>query len=94
MHTRTLKYRSLCGFKSLCAFTTRRHATAAEMHRGEELADFRLAVHIYIHTYQCCHVAEISAKKLKRGQRKIMLAGRIYGRISAEFLRKVAEKGP
>jgi hypothetical protein len=35
-------------------------------------------------------VAEIPAKKLKRGREKKELAGRIHGRI----LPKVAEKGP
>jgi hypothetical protein len=38
----------------------------------------------------CCQVAEISARKLKRGQGKIKLAGRICGRILAEF----DQKGP
>jgi hypothetical protein len=33
-------------------------------------------------------VAEISAKKLNRGQGKIKLAGRICGRILAEFYQK------
>ncbi len=39
---------------------------------------------------QCCQVAKISAKKLKRGQGKIKLAGR----ISCRILQKVAEQGP
>jgi hypothetical protein len=39
-------------------------------------------------------VAEILAKKLKRGHRKKKLAERICGRILAEFYQKVAEKGP
>ncbi len=43
---------------------------------------------------QCCQVAEVPAKKLKRGRRKKKLAERIYGRILAEFYQKVAEKGP
>jgi hypothetical protein len=38
-------------------------------------------------------VAEIPAKKLKRGRRKKKLAERISGRILAEFYLKVAEKG-
>jgi hypothetical protein len=38
-------------------------------------------------------VAEIPAKKLKRGRRKKKLAERICGRILAEFYQKVAEKG-
>jgi hypothetical protein len=37
---------------------------------------------------QCCQVAEISAKKLKKGRRKIKLAGRICGRILAKFYQK------
>ncbi len=43
---------------------------------------------------QCCQVAEIPAKKLKRGRRKKKLAERICGRILADFYQKVAEKGP
>ncbi len=43
---------------------------------------------------QCCQVAEIPAKKLKRGHRKKKLAERLCGRILAEFYQKVAEKGP
>jgi hypothetical protein len=43
---------------------------------------------------QCCQVAEIPAKKLKRSRRKKKLAERICGRILAEFYQKVAEKGP
>jgi hypothetical protein len=39
-------------------------------------------------------VAEIPAKKLKRGLRKKKLTERICGRILAEFYQKVAEKGP
>ncbi len=39
-------------------------------------------------------MAEIPAKKLKRGRRKKKLAERICGRILAEFYQKVAEKGP
>ncbi len=39
---------------------------------------------------QYCQVAEISAKKLKRGRRKKKFAERICGRILAEF----TEKGP
>jgi hypothetical protein len=41
---------------------------------------------------QCCQVAEISAKKLKRGRGKIKLPGRICGRILAEFT-KSGRKG-
>jgi hypothetical protein len=37
-------------------------------------------------------VAEIQAKKLKRGPEKKKLAGRICGRIFAEFCRKGAEE--
>jgi hypothetical protein len=43
---------------------------------------------------QCCQMAEILAKKLKRGRRKKKLAERICGRILAEFYQKGAEKGP
>jgi hypothetical protein len=39
-------------------------------------------------------VAEIPAKKLKRGRRKKKLAERICSLILAEFYQKVAEKGP
>jgi hypothetical protein len=35
--------------------------------------------------FQCCQVAEIPAKKLKRGRRKNKLAERICGRILADF---------
>jgi hypothetical protein len=42
---------------------------------------------------QCCQVAAISAKKLKRGRRKIKLAGRICGRILAEFYLKWQKMG-
>ncbi len=42
---------------------------------------------------QCCQVAEIPAKKLKRGRRKKKLAERICGWILAEFYKKAAEKG-
>jgi hypothetical protein len=38
-------------------------------------------------------VAEIPAKKLKRGQRKKNFAGRIYGRIMAEFRQKWQKRG-
>jgi hypothetical protein len=37
---------------------------------------------------QCCQVAEISAKKLKRGRRKIKLAGRNDVRIFSKFYQK------
>ncbi len=41
-----------------------------------------------------CQVAEIPAKKLKRGRRKKKLAEKICDRILPEFYQKVAEKGP
>ncbi len=46
------------------------------------------------HRRQCCQVAEIPAKKLKRGRRKKKLARRNCGRILADYYQKVAEKGP
>jgi hypothetical protein len=42
---------------------------------------------------QCCQVAEIPAKKLKRGRRKKKLAERICGRIVADFTKKWQKKG-
>jgi hypothetical protein len=37
---------------------------------------------------QCCQVAEIPARKLKKGPRKKDLVGRVRGRILAEFFKK------
>ncbi len=42
---------------------------------------------------QCCQVAEIPAKKLKRGRRKKKLAERICGRILADFIKKWQKRG-
>jgi hypothetical protein len=42
---------------------------------------------------QCCQVAEIPAKKLKRGRRKKSLARRIYGRIMAELWPNFVKSG-
>jgi hypothetical protein len=42
---------------------------------------------------QCCQVAEIPAKKLKRGRRKKKLAERICGRILADFTKKWQKRG-
>jgi hypothetical protein len=41
---------------------------------------------------QCCQVAEISAKKLKRGRGK-KSAGKVSGRILAEFYQKWQKRG-
>jgi hypothetical protein len=43
---------------------------------------------------QCCQAAEISAKKLIRGRKKIKLAGKSCGRILAEFYQKWQKRGP
>jgi hypothetical protein len=42
---------------------------------------------------QCCQLAEIPAKKLKRGLGKRKLAGRICGRTLAEFCQKWQKRG-
>jgi hypothetical protein len=49
-------------------------------------------MYISVSVYQCCQVAEISAKKVKRGRGKIKLAGRIGGRIFGGILLKGAEE--
>jgi hypothetical protein len=43
--------------------------------------------------WQCCQVAKIPAKKFKRGLEKKELAGRIHGRILAEFYQKYQKRG-
>ncbi len=53
---------------------------------------FKLGQNVWF-VKQCCQVAEISAKKLKMGRGKIKLAGRICGRILAEFYQKWRKRG-
>jgi hypothetical protein len=48
---------------------------------------------LYSGAIHCCQVAEIPAKKLKRGRRKKKLAERICGRILADFTKKWQEGG-